>query len=132
MSELFNQVKETFKQAQKEIEETGGRMVAEINEDFDNRNLVYYAMADVSVIASQIQYKDCTEEHTGPVEVDNVQSMVIIDGIEIRGDVQFEILQDGKWIAGHRENSQYGQVMRGVILHNQIQGKVVLPLKHDC
>jgi len=34
--------------------------------------------------------------------------MVVIDGIEVRGNIQFEIFKDGEWISGHRENSVYG------------------------
>lgn len=60
---------------------------------------------------------------------------VIIDGFAVRGNVQFEVMVDGNWIKGHRENSQYGQIFRGkettFILTDEHRGRVSLPLVMD-
>lgn len=76
-------------------------------------NLAYRSTASLQVFASQMSGEKKVYE--GPCEVDNGRDLVSIDGFEVRDNIQFEILYEGKWIKGHRYHSQYGQAFSWLI-----------------
>lgn len=103
-------------------------------EDFEKANLAYKSAAFLNVYASQMSGDEKVYE--GLCQVDNGRAVVIINGFEVRDHIQFEIFADGKWLKGHRENTQYGQVFysregNSYILTSDYKGKVTLPLKMD-
>lgn len=104
-------------------------------EDFHKVNLAYTIASKLSVDASQLDGEPKVYE--GPCEVNNRTATVTIDGFTIRGNIQFEIFVDDKWVKGHRCNSQYGQMFltsegSSVLLSESIKGRVTLPLVMDC
>lgn len=102
-------------------------------EELEDVTKVYYAAAEINVLASQLASEEMVCE--GPCKVDNVRSVVTVGGFTVRGKVQFEIEMNGEWIKGHRDNSQYGQVFvsaqGSAILSENIKGRVRLPLSMD-
>jgi dipeptidase D len=67
--------------------------------------------------------------HEDVIIVRNEMSMVLIKDVEITGDMEFELLHDGAWIKGCRQNSRYGQIFVGdgvtqIIVSGQSRGRV--------
>lgn len=99
-------------------------------EDFAQLNEMYRTAAKLSVLASQFS----TQKYEGPCQIDNQTASVWIDGFQVRDKILFEVLLDGKWQMGYRENSQYGQVFipeggSSCILTSEMMGRVQCPLK---
>ncbi len=104
------------------------------NEDFDKVNLAYKIAATLDIYASQLSGEEKSVE--GLCEVDNACAKVVVNGVSLRDQMQFDLLLDQEWTSGHRENSQYGQVFHAKekgthILTDQDQGRVTFPLKMD-
>lgn len=138
MKEELNQAIELIKATNDQV----SRLIDKIQDEWDGNDhdlahKVYVIASYLNMFASHLSGESKTYE--GPVEVNNARSSISIDGFEVRGDVQFELLEDGNWIKGHRENSQYGQVFMtqnygegsGVILCDAYRGRVTLPLTMD-
>lgn len=104
-------------------------------ENMGEAQSLYQLAAELQVKTSQLT--DCKEVYEGACHVNNLRATVEIGGYEIRGKIAFEIQKDdGTWIKGHRDNSQYGQVFAGndgssVILSDEIHGRVTHPLQMD-
>lgn len=133
MSQLLDEAIAILEDASKKLSKVSDEMSENIDkEDFDKVNLTYKAVAALDVYASQISGE--TKVYEGPCEVNNKLAEVIIQGFAVRDNIEFEIQVNGKWIKGHRQNSQYGQVFQayqeGVYtLTSDYIGRVTLPLK---
>lgn len=111
-------------------------ILADDSEKYDvpKLSLIYETAARLQVSSSQLEER--TDVFEGPCIVNNKRATVTIGGYEIRGNIVFEIQKDGKWVKGHRYNSQYGQTFidydgTSTILNDAIQGRVTHPLKTD-
>lgn len=116
------------------------RLMDQISDDFEKEedhskaNKLYVMSSYLDVFATTLSGEEKVYE--GPIEVNNQRACVSIDGFEVRGNVQFEILDGDRWIKGHRQNSQYGQVFMtcegaSIILTSDHRGRVTLPLVMD-
>ena len=99
------------------------------NEDFAKVNEVYKTAAKLSVLASQFS----KQVYQGNCELHNSTASVMVDGFPIRDRIIFEVMVDGQWVRGHRENSPYGQVFvtaegSSFILTNEHLARVQCPL----
>lgn len=99
-------------------------------EDSAKLNEMYHTAAKLSVLASQFS----TQKYEGACQIDNQTASVWIDGFQMRDKILFEVLIDGIWKTGYRENSQYGQVFMAedgssCILTSEMAGRVQFPLK---
>lgn len=135
MSELVNQAAVVLKEAAEKMRKISDQLSADIGqEDFEKVNLAYKSAAVLDVYASQMSGEEKVYE--GFCQIDNGRAVVTIGGFEVRDNIQFEIWSDGKWIKGHRQNTQYGQAFyfeggNSMILTSDYKGKVTLPLKMD-
>ncbi len=133
---------ETMDKAIKLLKETSGEFgtLTDIlsddieNEDFDKVNLAYKISAFLDVYASQLSGETKTVE--GECQIDNKRAKVVIGGVSLRDKMKFEIMANGNWVSGHRENSQYGQVFNAkengmYILTSNYKGRVSFPLQMD-
>lgn len=104
------------------------------DEDFDKVSLAYKISAILDVYASQLSGETKTVE--GACHIDNKCAKVVINGVSLRDKMKFEIMIDGNWVSGHRENSQYGQVFNAkekgmYLLTAAYKGRVNFPLQMD-
>lgn len=135
MSELVDKAAAVLKEAAEKMSDISDQFAVNISkEEFEKANLAYKSAALLNVYASQMSGEEKVYE--GLCQIDNQRAVVTISGFEVRDNIQFEILSDGKWIKGHRENTQYGQVFysregNSYILTSDYMGKVTLPLKMD-
>ena len=103
-------------------------------DDWEKAHRLYQIAAELQVQASQLG--DCSGSIEGPCHISNGRATVSVGDYEIRGNIEFELQQDGEWKKGHRENSQYGQVFRAhdksvIIMSEGMTGRVTEPLKMD-
>ncbi|MCL2054347.1 MAG: hypothetical protein FWG90_07965 [Oscillospiraceae bacterium] len=124
--------KEVLKKANREFTDLCRIIAEEVPIDKDALQ-IYRTTAELNILTSQLIDKDEPRTYEGAIEVNNRQAMVSIKDIEIRGSIEFEIEQEGNWVRGRRENSQYGQIFIGdgisLILSDGMKGRVSLPLK---
>ncbi|GHU77194.1 hypothetical protein FACS1894188_11000 [Clostridia bacterium] len=133
MNPLIEQAKELIKNTNAEFTRLCGEISHSISpDDFSEANAIYYATANLNVIASTLINEPQVIE--GKIIVDNRQSKVTISNIDLRGKTAFEIFHNGNWLRGYRENSQYGQIFRNnensfIISSGSDTGRVSLPLE---
>jgi hypothetical protein len=138
MGEYKDQAVVLLQETAKKLGELADKMSLNINnEGFDNANMAYDIVAELDVRTSQLSGETKTVE--GKCEVNNGCAKVVIGGISMRGDMQFEVEIDGEWYKGHRANSQFGQIfcpyssgMGPVILTSDYNGRVTFPLTMDA
>lgn len=104
------------------------------DDTWEKAHCLYQIAAELQVQASQLG--ECSGSIEGHCHINNARSTVSVGDYEIRGDIQFEIQKDGKWIKGHRSNSEYGQVFIGhdgssTIMTEGMIGRITQPLKMD-
>lgn len=135
MSELMKEAIELLNNTNEKFSKIADAMSDNVaSEDFQKVNLVYSIAAQLNVNASQLAGEQKVYE--GSCIVNNARATVTIGGFTVRGSVRFEIQQDGKWVKGHRCNSQYGQTFvtedgTTIILTQEHIGRVTLPLVMD-
>lgn len=135
MSHYFDDAKNVLSKANDEFQKITKAFAGDFKpEEFQQAHDVYETAAKLDVLTSQLVDKGHTRTVEGTITVDNVQAMVSIKGIDIRGRIQFEVkMEDGQWNKGHRENSQYGQIFVGdkgsLILSDNVYGRITFPLE---
>ncbi|MDR3091196.1 MAG: hypothetical protein LBU36_03205 [Clostridiales bacterium] len=135
MNDLIQQAKDLLSRSSGELAGICEGLSSRISpEDFAAARQVYDSSACLSVIASRLIDMGSPRSVEGVISVDNAQAKVTIAGIDLRGDMEFEILREGAWLRGRRENSQYGQIFTNretsfIISSGSDMGRVNLPLR---
>lgn len=133
MSELINEAAAILEDARTKMSKVSDELSMNIDtEDRKKVNLAYRVAAALDVYASQMSGEEKVYE--GPCEVNNLLAEVVIQGVAVRDNIEFEIQMDGQWVKGRRENSQYGQIFLSdekgsCILTSDYVGRVTFPLK---
>lgn len=103
-------------------------------EGFDEANRAYQTAAELDILASRLSGEEKVVE--GKCKADSDCAKVVVGGVSLRGNMQFEVEINGEWEKGHRENSQYGQIFfsqtsSSHILTEGYNGRVTFPLRMD-
>lgn len=136
MSEIMNKAIKLLKETSEEF----GKLTDEIadnieHEDFSKAHLAYLIAAALDVYASQLSGEEKVVE--GKCEVYNGRAKITVNDISLRDKIHFEMFYNGKWHAGHRSNSQYGQTFytkeggQEHIITKDDTCRVTFPLKSD-
>lgn len=135
MGKYMDQAVELLQETAAKFGELADEIARNIQQEgFDEANRAYQTAAELDILASRLSGEEKVVE--GKCEVNNICAKVVVGGVSLRGNMQFEVEIDGKWEKGHRYSSQYGEVFLSHVSDSHIltgdyKARVTFPLKMD-